>query len=146
MLVAIASAEVLDTYNGRATLLIADGSLHWMILGQVEPFDLWLEVPLTYDEQEQLSLQVPADLDTFVTSLSGRGARFTFSLDGERLAKRTISIDPSTRSIVAEGVLSLVAFLEAAAQEAGAGSKRELLTEARHEMSELIGYGYGPVT
>lgn len=134
-----ASAEVLDTYNGRPTAWLSSDALHWMLLGHVEPFDLWLEVPLRPLEREALLHQVPDDLDRFASSLVGRAARFTFSIDGDPVAARTLHVASTTRSIVADGVLSLAEFLDREARATTEGPRRDLLVEAGQEMRGLSG-------
>lgn len=69
---------VLDKWNGRPTLVVdlcEQGIvLQWLLLGQVEPFDVWLTSPITGDEADELILRTPQDLGEWVAQKKGRGA------------------------------------------------------------------------
>lgn len=70
---------VLDCWNGRPTVSIdafeRDTALQWLLLGHAEPFDVWLTVPLSRDEAEELILHPPGDLDHWVAHRKGREAQ-----------------------------------------------------------------------
>lgn len=69
---------VLDKWNGRATLAIdlcEQGIiLQWLLVGQVEPFDVWFTLPVTSDEAEELIQRTPQDLSGWVSLREGRRA------------------------------------------------------------------------
>lgn len=101
---------VMDYSNGRPSVYLSllDGTpaLHWMILGQNEPFDVWLNVELSGEEAEKFAQNPPARLDSFVSRLNGRHVKFTFFTDSVQLASNNWVIDPGENTL-SRGLRSL---------------------------------------
>lgn len=68
--------DVFDEHNGRPTLYVDEQggvpTLNWMLMGHVEPFSVWLRVPLLEDELQAFAADPPLDVEAFVFSLHRR--------------------------------------------------------------------------
>lgn len=66
---------VLNTHDGQPSLYLTEAGsgleLHWMLAGFVEPFEIWLEVPVSRDEAVRL-FDSSTTVDQFVHTLSPR--------------------------------------------------------------------------
>lgn len=84
---------VLNRHDGVPTLFIEEVQgepvLHWMVAGYVEPYDLWVIVPLTWSEAEEIIQERP-DLDLYLAKRSGQPATVRL---GPRAGWRTISVE-----------------------------------------------------
>lgn len=109
-----AERVVLDKWNGRPTLavdLYEQGIvLRWLLLGQVEPFDVWLTLPITSAEAEELIQHTPKGLVDWISHRKGRPVlvrldRFGSKSDKPITVAQESWVVPGDVNVVSEALL-----------------------------------------
>jgi hypothetical protein len=104
---------VIDYHDGRpsAWMSILDGQpdLHWLILGYVEDFDVWLSVRLTWEQADAFLEDPPENYDSYLSQLRGQFANVLLRSPDATLASVSWSIGEGDRneSLMIDALLRL---------------------------------------
>lgn len=86
---------ILDYYNGRPSIWVSvvddEPQLHWLVLGYLEDFDVWIDVPLTWEEADQVIEHPPLALVDFLRQHAGQPARLRLS-EGSHVSPPLIAL------------------------------------------------------
>lgn len=130
---------VLDRWNGRPTeiLLREDGDhfLRWLVIGQSESVDVWLQVELRPGEPEELLFPGPRDLWAFVGE--HRGSQVQMSLELEGVGVQASFENPGGPEAVSKLLASFVEWVGALADVEAPQS--EVLSRAIEEVGGFLG-------
>lgn len=96
----------LDWANGRPSLAVTDDHgdlrLRWMIIGHVEAFEVWLVVPVSEGEANQIIENPPINVEDWVVGLSSR------QVDVDLLVNDRLGLAEKIRLTPARGVFEQV--------------------------------------
>ncbi len=96
---------VLASWNGRPTVSVdvVDGQplLHWLLVGHVEDFDIWMHVTLTWEQADGLSRSAPGgfDLGSYLASVGDIPASFTMSFGERQVAEGTTTLKAGKNNV-----------------------------------------------
>ena len=66
----VTDREVVATHNGRPTVVVVVSDdqpiVHWLLVGYTEEIDVWLDLPLGWDEADAFVESPPRDLEGFL--------------------------------------------------------------------------------
>lgn len=130
---------VLDLWNGRPTeiLLRMDGEhfLRWLVLGQSEAVDVWLQLDLRPGEPEELLHPGPRDLWAFVGDHKESQVQMSLVLDD--VGVQASFDNPGGPEAVTKLLASFVEWTTALAREEGPQSA--VLRRAIEEIRGFLG-------
>jgi hypothetical protein len=130
---------VLDLWNGRPTetLLRTDGQhfLRWLVLGQSEAVDVWLQLELRPGEPEELLYPGPRDLWAFVGD--HKESQVQMSLVLEDIGVQASFENPGGPEAVTRLLASFVEWTAVLAREEGPQSA--VLRRAIKEIQDFLG-------
>jgi hypothetical protein len=129
---------VLDLWNGRPTeiLLRTDVQhfLRWLVIGQSESVDVWLQLELRPGEPEELLYPGPRDLWAFVGDHKGSPVQMSLVLDD--VGVQASFENPGGAEAVTKLLASFVEWAAALAREEGPQS--EVLRSAIDEIQGFL--------